>query len=268
MISVGATSLGFGGSPFPLILERLQELGGECVELNSQPGLHDGLLSDGRAIASVREWSDAAGIAIRSVGGYSDFAQVDDDALAAQLARLRGACELASELEVGIVRAFVGEPKPGLELAEARRRAIDAFGRVAVFAAQLGVTLAIENHGNLMNDGRALAALVEEVDSPHVKLTLDSGNFAWAGHDLAQTCADYEAVLPHTVCVHIKDGVWTAEGFEFVPAGQGSLPIEQLIEDLRRCSYEGPIYSEYEGAGDFLEGTRASVGYLRSALAA
>jgi len=49
------------------------------------------------------------------------------------------------------------------------------------------------------------------------------------------------AVVPHTVCVH-------------------------LIEDVRRRSYDGPIYSEYEGAGDFLEGTRASIGFLRSIL--
>ncbi len=266
LILVGATSLGFGEAPLPQLLEQLRALGGECVELNGRPGQHDGLVIDAGAIASVRKWADDAGIAIGSVGGYCDFAQADDEALAIELRRLREACELASALEVGIVRAFVGEPKVGLELAEARLRAVDAFARAAVFAEELCVTLAIENHGNLMNDGRALAALVEEVDSPHVKLTLDSGNFAWAGHDLAQTCADYEAVLPHTVCVHIKDGVWTDGGFEFVPVGRGSLPIARLIDDLRSRSYRGPIYSEYEGSGDFLAGTRESVSFLRSVL--
>ncbi|MBA2298383.1 MAG: sugar phosphate isomerase/epimerase [Actinobacteria bacterium] len=266
MISVGATSLGFGAAPLPRLLEQLRELGGECVELNSQPGLHDGLVVDARTIASVRAWVADSGIAVRSVGGYSDFAQIDGDALAAELTRLRRACELASELEVGIVRAFVGEPKASLELAEARSRAVDAFGQAAGFAADLGVTLAIENHGRLVNDGRALASLVEEIDSPQVKLTLDSGNFCWAGHDLDQVRDDYEAVLPHAVCVHIKDGVWTNEGFKFVPAGRGSLPIAQLIDDLRDRSYEGPIYSEYEGSGDFLGGTRESVSFLHSVL--
>lgn len=236
------------------------------MELNSRPGLHDGLVLDARTIASVRAWVDDSGIAVRSVGGYSDFVQVDDDALAAELMRLRGACELASALEVGIVRAFVGEPKAGLGLAEARSRAVGAFGQASVFAAELGVTLAIENHGRLMNDGRALASLVEEIDSPHVKLTLDSGNFCWAGHDLDQAREDFEAVLPHTVCVHIKDGVWTDEGFEFVAAGRGSLPIARLIDDLRTGSYEGPIYSEYEGSGDFLGGTRESVSFLHGVL--
>ncbi len=266
MISVGATSLGFGAKPLPRLLEELRELGGECVELNSRPGLHDGLVLEGRTISSVQAWANDSGIAIGSVGGYSDFAQVDDDALARELTRLRGACELASELEVGIVRAFVGEPKTGLDLAEARSRAVDAFGLAAVFAAELGVTLAIENHGRLLNDGRALASLVEEIDSPHVKLTLDSGNFSWAGRDLDQARDDFEAVLPHAVSVHIKDGVWTDEGFEFVPAGCGSLPIALLLDDLSTRSWVGPIYSEYEGAGDFLGGTRESVGFLRSAL--
>jgi sugar phosphate isomerase/epimerase len=266
MISVGATSLGFGATPLPRLLEQLRGLGGECVELNSQPGLHDGLVVDTRTIASVQAWVRDFGIPIRSIGGYSDFAQADEDSIAVELARLRSACELASELEVGIVRAFVGEPKAGLALADARSRAIDAFGQAAVFAAGLGVTLAIENHGKLMNDGRALASLVEEIDSPHVKLTLDSGNFCWAGRDLDEAREDYEAVLPHAVCVHVKDGVWTDDGFEFVPAGRGSLPIAQLIEDLRSRSYAGPVYSEYEGSGDFLAGTRESVSFLRRVL--
>ncbi len=266
MISIGATSLGFGVTPLPQLLGELRELGGECLELNSQPGLHGGLVVDARSAPSVRSWADDSGIAIRSVGGYSDFAQVDDDALAAELVRLRRACELASELEVGIVRAFVGEPKAGLGLAESRSRAVDAFGLAAVFAAELGVTLAIENHGRLMAEGRQLASLVEEIDSPRVKLTLDSGNFCWAGRDLDQARDDFEAVLPHAVCVHVKDGVWTDEGFEFVPAGRGSLPIARLIDDLHARCYGGPIYSEYEGAGDFLDGTRESVSFLSSAL--
>lgn len=250
----------------PLLLRQLRELGGECIELNSQAGLHEGLVVATQTIGVVRSWLSEAGVTVRSIGGYSDFAQRDDAALSEQLARLRNACELASELEVSIVRAFVGEPKAGLDLAEARARAADAFGKAATFAAELGVTLAIENHGQLMNDGPALASLVEEIGSPHVRLTLDSGNFCWAGHDLDQARVDYEAVLPYAVSVHIKDGVWTSEGFAFVPAGQGSLPIARLIDDLLSRAYEGPIYSEYEGTGDFRDGTRESIRFLRSAL--
>ena len=71
-------------------------------------------------------------------------------------------------------------------------------------------------------------------------------------------------LLPHAVSVHIENGVWTDEGFEFVPAGCGSFAIARLLDDLSTRSWV--IYSEYEGAGDFLGGTRESVGFLRSAL--
>ena len=64
-----------------------------------------------------------------------------------------------------------------------------------------------------------LADLVRELDSPRVRLTIDTGNFAWAGHSPAQVEQDFAAMLPHTVNVHVKDGVWKDGGFTFVPAG-------------------------------------------------
>jgi len=63
--------------------------------------------------------------------------------------------------------------------------------------------------------------------------------------------------------VHIKDGTWTDKGFAFVPAGEGQLPLAWLARRLAAQRYQGPIYSEYEGAGDFRESTRSSIAYLK-----
>jgi len=128
------------------------------------------------------------------------------------------------------------------------------------------VTLGIENHGRLINDGPALVRLVDEIGADNLGFTIDTGNFAWAGHNPAQVRADFEAVAPRAVNVHIKDGVWTDGDFTFVTAGEGDLPLAWLIETLVTGGYNKTICSEYEGTGDFTECTAKSIAYLKATL--
>lgn len=262
MITIGAVSLGWSGVPLARVFADIHEMGGESVELNSQPGLH-GVVIDAEAARQVRGMAASAGIALRALSGYNDFAQTDRASLDREVERLLDVCRTASQLDIAIVRAFAGEPKPGRTSAELHDRIVEGFRRVAGPARAAGVTLAIENHGHLLNDGAALAALVREVNEDNVRLTLDTGNFSWGGHDGAQTQADLDAALPYTVNVQVKDGVWRAGAFEFVPAGEGQLPLAALITRLAARGYDGPISSEYEGAGDFREGTRRSIAFLK-----
>lgn len=263
-MKVGAVSLGWGDKPLARVFEDIRAIGGECLELNSRPGLHAGLVLEPDTIPQVRDWAAMAGVQISGIGGYNDFAQGDPDALQLEVERLLAACRLASELGVRIVRAFAGDARPGLSLTAAWPALVTGFQRVARLAEPLGVTLAIENHGHLLNDGPMLARLVQEVGASNVGLTLDSGNFCWAGHSLEQAQADFDSALPYTVNVHIKDGVWRENRFEFVPAGEGDLPLNNWLAALANRGYQGAVCSEFEGTGDFMEGTRRSIRYLSS----
>lgn len=264
---VGAVSLGWSGTPLREVFDQLRALGGECLELNSRPGLHAQFVLNRETLPQVRHWLADTGVVIGSVSGYNDFAVMEPPSLAGEVERLLGACRLASELGVSLVRAFVGESKAGQALDDVWPRLVQGFQLAAREAQTLGVTLGIENHGRLLNDGAGLARLVREIGAPNVGITLDTGNFSWAGHDPVQTEADFQAVLPYVVNVHVKDGVWHSHGFEFVPAGQGELDLVALIGQLGRRGYAGPIYSEYEGRGDFTAGTRDSIAFLRRIVA-
>lgn len=263
MMKVGAVSLGWSGVALPAIFEQLAGMGGECIEINGNTQRHHGVTLDGLTIPRVQKWAADAGLTIGSISGYCDFAQVDAARLEAEVEQLLVSCRVAAEMEVPVVRAFVGDVKPGVTLDAVRDHIVTAFRQACSRAAALGVTLGIENHGRLINDGPALVTLVEEVGAPNLGFTIDTGNFAWAGHDAAQVQVDFEAVLPYIVNVHIKDGVWTEDGFSFVPAGEGALPLVWLLEKLAERGYRGMVNSEFEGAGDFVEGTRRSVTYLK-----
>ncbi len=52
--------------------------------------------------------------------------------------------------------------------------------------------------------------------------------------------------------------------FEFVPAGSGQLPLTDWLKALAGRGYQGAVCSEYEGSGDFREGTRSSIAYLKT----
>jgi sugar phosphate isomerase/epimerase len=270
-MKIGAVRLGWGNTPLPQVMDEIAAFGGECIEINGRPGLHAGLVLDDASAPRVRGWAAAAGLQISAVSGYCDFAQTDPAARAAEVERLLVACRAAHALGVGVVRAFSGDPKPGLTLDAAWPWLAAGLQEAARQAAPLGVTLAIENHGRLLNDGPALARLIGDAcktGAANVGVTLDTGNFAWAGHNLAQVRADFAAVLPHIVSLHVKDGVWraAAEGeapvFEFVPAGAGQLPLAGWLAALADRGYRGAVCSEYEGSGDFRAGTRASIAYL------
>lgn len=262
-MKIGAVSLGWSGQPLPQVMDEIAAFGGECIEINGRPGLHAGLTLDDASAPQVRSWAAAAGLTISAVSGYCDFAQADPAARAAEVERLLVACRAAHALGVGVVRAFSGDLKPGLTLDAAWPWLVAGLQEAARQAAPLGVTLAVENHGRLLNDGPALARLIGAIGAANVGVTLDTGNFAWAGHDLAQVRADFAAVLPYIVSLHVKDGVWrAAEGFEFVPAGAGQLPVAEWLAELADRGYQGAVCSEYEGSGDFSVGTRASITYL------
>lgn len=267
-MKIGAVSLGWSGMPLPRVFEQIAAMGGECVEINGNTGRHHGIALNRETIPQVRRWAADAGVVIGSLSGYCDFAQFDAGALDVEIERLLVTCRAAAELGAPVVRAFSGDVKPGVTLEAVRPNIITAFRKAARAAESLGVTLGIENHGRLINDGPALATLVEEVGAPNLGFTIDTGNFAWAGHDAAQVQADFAAVLPRIVNVHIKDGVWTGAGFTFVPAGEGELPLVWLLQQLAERGYSGMVCSEFEGAGDFVEGTRRSVAFLTRVLAA
>ncbi len=270
-MKIGAVSLGWGDIPLSQVMDEIAAFGGDCIEINGRPGLHAGLSLDDRSARQVRGWAAAAGLQITAVSGYSDFAQLDRAALEREVERLMVTCRAAHALGVGVVRCFSGDVKPGLTLQATWPWLVAGLQEAARRAEPLGVTLAAENHGRLLNDGPALARLLAEVGAANVGITLDTGNFAWAGHDLSQVRADFSAVLPHIVSLHVKDGIWreapgsdAARSFEFVPAGQGQLPLREWLALLAQRGYRGGVCSEFEGSGDFREGTRLSIVHLAS----
>ena len=147
-MKIGVTSLGMRGTPLPEAIEEMVRFGAECTELNGRPGCHPDITWESDAdYGTAKRLLDEAGVVATSMGGYCDFAQTDDAALEAQIAGFVAYCQRAHKLGIPVVRAFAGDVKGGIALADVEARIIEAFAEVMRRIDGLDVKVGVENHG-------------------------------------------------------------------------------------------------------------------------
>jgi sugar phosphate isomerase/epimerase len=244
-MKIGFVSLGMGAYSLQDALAVGVAAGCEAMELNGRATVHQNL------------WAPPIDY------GYFNPAQPTDEALAAQVQQFVGYCDVARQMGIPIVRAFAGDVLEGCTLDALYPRLVAGFKAVTAQAAGWGLSIGIENHGRLINNGDLLAGLLHDVGSPILGITLDTGNFCWAGHSIETAHRFFEKLLPFVVNVHIKDGCFAQSEFELLPAGRGDIGLASLFKMLAGAGYDGPVLSEYEGKADFRASTIESVAYLR-----
>lgn len=262
-IKIGFVSLGMGDEPLQEVLSLAMDIGGEALEINGRPGVHQGVWQKPVDYDGLQSRFQEQTISVSSLGGYCDFAQPTDEGLKREVARFVEYCRMAREMDIPVVRAFAGDLMEGYSLDDLYPRLVEGFKRVTAQVADWDLMIGIENHGRLINDGRRLRALLQDVDSPILGLTLDTGNFCWAGHTLDAAHDFFEILAPWVVSVHVKDGRFIDDEWVLCPAGRGDINLPGIMALLLEEDYDGAVLSEYEGEADFCASTLESVAYLR-----
>lgn len=259
-MKVGVVGLSLSCLNFNDTLDFIRDSGGSCIELCTVKGAHNNTLdlsvSNRTAIKkAVRE----RGLLITSVAGYNDFTVSDITELKKQVEQLSWYCQLASDLNVKIVRVLSGDHQGGEPRQQYISSIIKGMKMAVKVAEELDLILALENHGHLVNDAPTMLRILQEVASDRLKITLDTGNFSWAGHSLDETYHYFEMLAPHVANVHLKDFIFDNEQVKFVPLGQGLIIFKQLLNILQENDYQGMFLCEYEGAGEPKELLKAGV---------
>lgn len=169
-----------------------------------------------------------------------------DAAHQANLARLRAAARLAHDLAPEsppvIETVLGGRPDQWERTREAMADRLRDWAR-AMEATQ-GV-IAVKPHvGGALHTPEGAKWLVEQVASPRIRLAFDFSHYQLRGLELTQ-CLD--SLLPLTAFIHVKDARGTADKFQFLLPGEGTVSYETLFRRLRSASYRGDVVVEVSG---------------------
>jgi sugar phosphate isomerase/epimerase len=170
-----------------------------------------------------------------------------------------------------VMRITAGSPasrgdEPAAVLVE---RLVGPMRRAAEHAADRGVRLALENHGDL----RVLDILdlFAAVDRPDLGVCLDNVNLIRLGDDMVEGT---RALAPHTLLVQLKDhepGDPTIWGGPVSTAlGEGVADLDGVLAILAAAGFDGPVCVELASLGpddvDELAMIERSVTWLRERL--
>jgi L-ribulose-5-phosphate 3-epimerase len=132
---------------------------------------------------------------------------------------------------------------------------IDALNECLPTAEKCGVVLGLENHWGLGRTPEGVLKIVKAVDSPWLRVTLDTGNF------LEEPYEKLEQLMQETVFVQAKTYYGGGEWYSL------DLDYKRIGKMIRRHQYRGWVSLEFEGKEDPITAIPKSLELLRSVLA-
>lgn len=169
---------------------------------------------------------------------FKDAARVADEK-----AKVRETVELAGKLGVPYVRVFGDEVPRYADRHATVLRIVAALRDLAPFAAQHGVTLLFENHGDFAGS-RDTWYIVDSVNHPSVQCCWNPCTGKAFGERMG-------LAIPRLGCkielVHLVDGKFTdSDALEaYAIPGDGDLGLERFLDMIRGIGYDGYIVFDW-----------------------
>jgi sugar phosphate isomerase/epimerase len=212
------------------------------------------------------------GLPLMGLSTHQDFVDPDPAVREENVALTLGQIETAHRLGIptlrvntgrwGVIKDFdelmrqrgVEPPLPGHTEEEGFGWVIEALRRLLPRAAELGVVLGLENHWGLGLTAAGVLRIVQALDSPWLRVTLDTGNF------LDDTYPQLERLAPHAFLVQAKTyfggGRWYTLDLDYPRIGR----------ILDAADYRGWVSLEFEGNAPVETGVPESLALLRAHL--
>ncbi len=266
-IAEGLADLGLSGLEMEFFRDRtalaLDPAGGpEKLDLATDAGL-----------GALRDQCAAAGARISAFLLANNFGADDRDA---EIDWVVAAARAAHALGVPAIRIdAIMHGERELPLAERQEIFHRAMATVLERTADWGIDFGIENHGFQGNDPEFLKGIFDRAGDRRLGLTMDTGNFYWAGHPLERVYEILEMLAPHTKHTHVKNigypedrrNVQRELGWEYgrycCPIPEGDIDHTKLVGFLRATGYDRDFTIEDESLGKFAAGEER-IGVLRT----
>jgi len=270
---IGVSSYSFWGfnredlRPIDICVEHAARMGFDGFEI-----LQRQLLSTDRAeLMKVKRRAFLLGLDLMGYSTHQGFLSPDKAKRREQIDHTIACLEQAYQLGIPTMRVNSGtwgtsgsfdelmanrgaeKPIEGFTEEDAYGWVIDAYGELAVEAETRGIIMGLENHWGLGRTAEGVKRVVDAVNSPWLRVTLDTGNFLEDPYDRLAILA------PDTVLVQAKTyyggGVWYTLDLDY----------ERIAAITRDAGFKGYISLEFEGKEDPLTAVPKSLEMLRGA---
>jgi sugar phosphate isomerase/epimerase len=196
--------------------------------------------------ALLQQRCSDTGLMSIAVTAYTSFVSPSAGERQANVDELRGYAELAAELGANYVRTFLGELPEGTDLdASLYERISDCLNTASAYADSLGVSIAVEPHGNFVHSTAVAPVFNRPQSHPALRVIWDIGNAFAAGEAPSES---FELLKDHLAYVQVKDGKGRAHDWQLCPVGQGDVPLNRAFELLLANAYQGALSVEWEYA--------------------
>lgn len=246
MPKLGVIHYNFPGFDFEQFLAFVAERGVRYVQLQlNDVWPQDEDNPEARAKA-VRQQVKAHGLKVSAFSPVNDFVQTSGDVVVYQVNRMKRAGELARILDCPVLCSEGGQPKDIAQSLWANAM-YECFARCTEWLDEVGVSLAIDNHGLVTNDGDLLHALLTRLNHPRIGTNLDTMNYRWYGNDIPTCNRYYEMMAPFVKHTHLKDGFDSRANYQGAALGDGEIDLAYALKCLQNAGYDGVYCAEYEG---------------------
>ncbi len=144
---------------------------------------------------------------------------------------------------------------PGYTEEDGFKWVIDSIEKCLPKAEQCGVILGLENHWGLARTPEGLLHIVDAIDSPWLRVLLDTGNFLEDPYDKLDMCASQTVFMQAKT--YYGGGLWYTLDLDYPRIGR----------IMKKHDYKGYVSLEFEGNEDYKTAIPKSLKLLREAFA-
>jgi L-ribulose-5-phosphate 3-epimerase len=262
----------FRAEPAPIerCIDEAARMGFDGVEILQVQMM--GEESNGR-LQKLKRQAHSLGLALCGFSTHQGFVSPDPAVRQENIDKTLHSIDLASRLGIPTMRVNTGrwgtsknfdelmanrgiEPRlPGHTDEEGFGWVIESLEKCLPRAEEGGVVLGLENHWGLGRTAAGVMRIVNAIDSPWLKTTLDTGNF------LDDMYPQMEQIAPDACLVQAKTyyggGKWYTLEIDY----------SRVAEILREVGYQGWVSLEFEGKDDPAEAVPKSLAMLKEAFA-
>ena len=249
-------------------VEKAAELGyGGVMLMAKRP--HVSILDYGpRERAALRSRLEKRGMRDLCIAGYcnltADLEHAEIPQREMQVHYITELARLAHDLGGRLVRVFTGYENPAADLTRQYRMVVDSLREASRRAAELGVTIGVQNHHDIAVGYQTLHDLLTTVAEPNCRALFDAWAPALQGEDLTAaarhlapltvhtTIADYQLRPRYTYDAALVNYRRETPYAQAVPMGEGFIDYRAFLEALSSGGFQGSI--AYEMCSALLHG--------------